>query len=241
MEEEDLMSRDPVAPENDIQTWDPSNEQGAETDAVVQHRTVADRFKMHAGSVLQSVVHGQTQKVNRTTRKVVDLVTRQAHEVVDPADDVEIFKMADGELAKGFVSTIIPTMEERKLAAHNLIDGPLKRDEVEGHVIDIADAVEDATSDGRKLGVSKEEALNGLAPDVAEVLDRKAAEKVKSEARSPLPFVGADKGVHDGIDFMENMDTSPEDVAVDPKEALEEKEQPTYHSRRKGGKHHPWL
>lgn len=241
MEDEDLMARDPIAPEHEVQTWDPSKEQGAEGEDVVRHRTVADRLKMHAGSVLQSVVHGQTQKVNRTTRKVVDLVTRQAHEVTEPDDDVEIFQLPDGQMAKGFASTIVPTMEERKLAAHNLIDEPLRRDEIEGHVGDIADAIKDATAGQPHIDVSKENALAAVSPEIGRVLDRKEADQVKEQAKSPLLVVGADKNVHGSAEFHEKeVGTSPADVKVKP--GQENKDPSGAHAKtdRKSSKH-PWL
>lgn len=58
MAEDDLMARNPVVPEEEIQVWDPSAEQQTTGEGshgeIIKNRTVKDRLMMHAGDVAQT-------------------------------------------------------------------------------------------------------------------------------------------------------------------------------------------
>lgn len=58
MEEDDLLDRDAIVPEDDIQVWDPSSEQQGKgehkDEGLVKTQTVGDRMWMHAASVAHS-------------------------------------------------------------------------------------------------------------------------------------------------------------------------------------------
>lgn len=90
------------------------------------------------------------------------MIAPKKNDLAHPEDDIEVFEVGENhELAKGYVSAIVPTvsaersplstteallipalslhqMEERVLAEHGLIDGPLKRNEAENGAGDIA-------------------------------------------------------------------------------------------------------
>ena len=76
MEEDDLLDRDAVAPEEEIQVWDPSHEQQAAGDhhdeGVVKTQTVGDRMWMHAASVAHS---GELCLLSRPISSVADFLS----------------------------------------------------------------------------------------------------------------------------------------------------------------------
>ncbi|CED85185.1 Phospholipase D1 [Phaffia rhodozyma] len=239
MAEDDLMARNPVVPEKEIQVWDPSEEQQSTGEGqhgtIISNRTVKDRFMMHASSVAHTIAHSQSQAINRAARKVADTITRSTHEVAMPDDDIEIFRLDDGRLAKGFVSSVVPTMEERRLAEHGLIDGPLRRDEIQGKVGDIADAVFDASGnrmDQGKDAVSSQAALDKVEPRVAETLTAEEGSKMKRQARDPLPVVGPG-----GILYhLEGED----DIRMEDNAKLGGKEPISSRRRNNKTSNHPW-
>jgi phospholipase D1/2 len=84
MEEDDLLDRDAIVPEDDIQVWDPSSEQQGKgehkDEGLVKTQTVGDRMWMHAASV----AHSGTSQAYSSRQSLADVsffVALQLHTV----------------------------------------------------------------------------------------------------------------------------------------------------------------
>lgn len=120
MEEDDLLDRDAVLPEDQIQVWDPSSEQqgpGQHDEGLVSTQTKVDQMWAHATSIAHSVTHGQAVVVNRTVAKLGEVFRseRDGEEEAKLNEDVEIFEMRKGEggkddKAQGFSSSVVASV-----------------------------------------------------------------------------------------------------------------------------------
>ncbi|ORY27900.1 putative phospholipase D [Naematelia encephala] len=131
IEEDQLMSRGPVAEADEVETWDPDHEQTGEDDAVrgitkIKKRTVGMRLMQTFESGMSAVTKGLSEnaldnvhKAGNIVIKPIDLITN-ADMAFNPksGDDGDVAERQDyhdGETSSGFASSVVPTLEEKTI------------------------------------------------------------------------------------------------------------------------------
>ncbi|WVR06183.1 hypothetical protein IAU60_003213 [Kwoniella sp. DSM 27419] len=132
IDEDQLMSREPVADAEEIETWDPDHEQESDDDqrrdgiTTIRARTARDRLMATVNSGLSSVTKGMSENaisnVKKGADKLIHPVARVlgndtiAHHVIDDGDPSEREDIAPGDgKTAGFASSIVPTLEEKTI------------------------------------------------------------------------------------------------------------------------------
>ncbi|ORX40300.1 hypothetical protein BD324DRAFT_641172 [Kockovaella imperatae] len=131
IEEDQLMSREPIAPEDEIETWDPDHQQQDKDEltegiTTVSKRTAMERMRRTVGNAMASVTKGMSENavdnVGRAADKIIHpIAVVKDHAFVDPRNDTpgekserQDFSHGGGK-TKGFASSIVPTLEEKTI------------------------------------------------------------------------------------------------------------------------------
>lgn len=127
--EDQLMTRAPVAPSDEIQKWDPDHEQkeGEEhVDGVttVKRRHARDRFIGTVASGMAAVTKGVGENVISDVKKVTDVVVKpvaivkEKNTILGSSNSGEAEERQDqvnGQKVTGFASSVVPTLEEKTI------------------------------------------------------------------------------------------------------------------------------
>ncbi|WRT67553.1 uncharacterized protein IL334_004525 [Kwoniella shivajii] len=132
IDEDQLMSREPVAEADEVETWDPDHEQDSDDDqrsgiTKIKARPARDRLMQTVHSGLSSVTKGMSENAISNVRRAADKVIHPiaaavggqtiAHHIVEDGDPSERqdFDPSQGEQTAGFASSIVPTLEEKTI------------------------------------------------------------------------------------------------------------------------------
>ncbi|KAL0243438.1 hypothetical protein I308_105404 [Cryptococcus tetragattii IND107] len=131
LDEEHLMSREPIAEADEVETWDPDHEQQSENEGrdgitQVKKRAARERLMNTFSAGLASLTKGMSENAISSVKKTADKLVHPAaviasgqtaahHQlnVGDPSEreDYE----PEGETSKGFASSVVPTLEEKTI------------------------------------------------------------------------------------------------------------------------------
>ncbi|KAK8858386.1 hypothetical protein IAR55_002613 [Kwoniella newhampshirensis] len=131
IDEDQLMSREPVANSEDVETWDPDHEQQGDDEASagvtkIKKRSPKDRLMETVHTGMSGITKGMSENaisnVKMAADKVIYPVTRIAggatiaHKAVENGDasEREDFDL-EGRQAAGFASSMVPTLEEKTI------------------------------------------------------------------------------------------------------------------------------
>ncbi|ODN95881.1 phospholipase D [Cryptococcus wingfieldii CBS 7118] len=130
IDEEQLMSREPMADADDIETWDPDHEQQSDDDdrggtTQIKRRLATDRmigtFQNGVSSVTKGMSENAISNVKRAADKVLHpIAVAKSGETVALNDgganpsEREDFN-PHGKIDKGFASSMVPTLEEKTI------------------------------------------------------------------------------------------------------------------------------
>lgn len=132
IEEDQLMSRPPIADADEVETWDPDHEQEAEGEGgdrgvtQVKRRTAGERFIRTVHSGLSSVTKGMSENAVDHLSKAASTVVRPiravaggdtvAHHVAEEsAGERSDYTGEQLRETTGFASSIVPTLEEKTI------------------------------------------------------------------------------------------------------------------------------
>ncbi|WWD04615.1 hypothetical protein V865_002686 [Kwoniella europaea PYCC6329] len=131
IDEDQLMSREPVADADEIETWDPDHEQQSDDEATagitkIKARTARDRLMHTFHDGLSSVTKGMSENAISNVRKAADKVIHPvatavggqtiAHHAMDngdPSERADYDPDEQGRETAGFASSMVPTLEEK--------------------------------------------------------------------------------------------------------------------------------
>ncbi|OCF40014.1 phospholipase D [Kwoniella heveanensis CBS 569] len=134
IDEDQLMSREPVADADEIETWDPDHEQQSDDEerqggiTTIKARTARDRLMRTFHDGVSSVTKGMSENAITNVKKAADKVIHPvarvvgndtiAHHVIDDGDPSEREDLPPGGgkgSTAGFASSIVPTLEEKTI------------------------------------------------------------------------------------------------------------------------------
>nr|XP_018262600.1 phospholipase D [Kwoniella dejecticola CBS 10117]OBR84758.1 phospholipase D [Kwoniella dejecticola CBS 10117] len=133
IDEDQLMSREPVAPADEVETWDPDHEQDSDDDTTsgitkIKARTARDRLMQTFHSGVTSVSKGMSENAISNVRKAADKVIHPISTVVggdtvahhmmdngDPEERADFDPTQEGAQTAGFASSMVPTLEEKTI------------------------------------------------------------------------------------------------------------------------------
>ncbi|KAF8895434.1 hypothetical protein BD779DRAFT_1619102 [Infundibulicybe gibba] len=146
LDEEDLMTNDPVKPEYEQHEWDPDTEQTHGQEEGVTH---TKKSKTPAGALLRDGVSGLKQvahavgettshSTSKTLRKAGLVHNPMAQSVGDETLDAERkYYTHLGEEKTGFASAVIPTLEEKLVSEQHPLHSEIKTASIkDGHQLD---------------------------------------------------------------------------------------------------------
>lgn len=145
IEEDQLMSREPVAEADEVETWDPDHEQAGESDfeqgvTRIKARTARARlmktFRSGVSAGERDSVQNQEKRLTVATKgmneNMKDNIGRTADKIIHPVSLIKHGEFAaipedfddeserqdygnDGERTEGFASSVVPTLEEKTI------------------------------------------------------------------------------------------------------------------------------
>nr|XP_019012545.1 phospholipase D [Kwoniella pini CBS 10737]OCF51326.1 phospholipase D [Kwoniella pini CBS 10737] len=133
IDEDQLMSREPVASADEVETWDPDHEQDSDDEATagitkIKARTARDRLMTTVHSGVTSVTKGMSENAISNVRKAADKVIHPIAAVVggdtvahhmmdngDPEERADYDPTQEGAQTAGFASSMVPTLEEKTI------------------------------------------------------------------------------------------------------------------------------
>nr|XP_019045930.1 phospholipase D [Kwoniella bestiolae CBS 10118]OCF24860.1 phospholipase D [Kwoniella bestiolae CBS 10118] len=134
IDEDQLMSREPVADADEIETWDPDHEQQSDDDesragiTKIKARTARDRMMHTFHDGLASVTKGMSENAISNVRKAADKVIHPVATVIsgdtvahhstgngDPSERADFDPDQEGRETAGFASSMVPTLEEKTI------------------------------------------------------------------------------------------------------------------------------
>ncbi|WVQ80598.1 hypothetical protein IAT38_002703 [Cryptococcus sp. DSM 104549] len=134
LDEDQLMSREPVADADEVETWDPDHEQQSDDDenqagiTTIKKRSARERMAKTFQSGISSVTKGVSENAISNVKKTADKVVHPVARVVsdntpahhgaledggDPSEREDF--NPEGSKAKGFASSMVPTLEEKTI------------------------------------------------------------------------------------------------------------------------------
>nr|GAT50596.1 phospholipase D [Mycena chlorophos] len=154
IDQEDLMSREPVIPEHEQDKWVPDAD---ENDGYVKESKSKPAAKLLAQTVLDGMnqaLHGSAEagehSLSKGLKKVGLAHTQATKKAGDAALDAERqVHQQDGSLREGFASSMVPTLEEKILMEH-------RPPENQAEDKPIADKLEDGTAEAEGDEVPEE-------------------------------------------------------------------------------------
>ncbi|WWC88903.1 uncharacterized protein L201_003818 [Kwoniella dendrophila CBS 6074] len=136
IDEDELMSREPIAPADEVETWDPDHEQDSDDEGAttgitkIKARPARDRLMQTVHSGISSVTKGMSENALSNVRKAADKVIHPisaavggqtvAHHMMDggdgdPSERADYDPTREGEQTVGFASSMVPTLEEKTI------------------------------------------------------------------------------------------------------------------------------
>lgn len=130
IEEDQLMSREPIADEDDVQMWDPDDEQDDDDDthrgvSRVKHRPARDRLMNTFSTGIKGVTKGMSENAISNVKKGANVLIKPVALVAGSKSTVGGSRVAngqederedfdrEGQRAAGFAGSMVPTIEEK--------------------------------------------------------------------------------------------------------------------------------
>lgn len=182
MEEDDLMTHDPVHKSYEQEPWDPEDEQTHGADKVTKptKRTPGTNLAHTTMDGMQNMAHGTAEAAAHTARKAVRKMGLKQQVNLNDAPTTEERQTftRDGEKVPGFASSVVPTLEE-KVVMERLpeAEAALDGDRPNGDAQDKDDSLDDGSSTPKPADRTpvNGSAVNGTTADGSP--DKATAEK----------------------------------------------------------------
>lgn len=266
IEEDQLMSREPVADEDEIETWDPDHEQeegGLQGVTRVKKRTVGDRLMRTFGSGLssgESLRWADWPRLTPVTKgmseNMVDNVHRAADTVIHPiavltsgefaagpenpkgeAEEREDYDM-DGNKREGFADSVVPTLEERTIFER-------RPSATHANGEPLFDLLEEGET-GTEESAPREATVPSAVKEKDTVLDedpdasKHGVPKIRGSPSDKEEKFGAPANAVDGDDALPNKDTDRSDETKNNQMAIKARQTLRKHLSAKIGVS-PWT